>query len=193
MGRDDLLPPPLFARVSPPQHDARVNNTVVVAVIVGLLAGFVPLDYRADLVSIGTLVAFCVVSLGVIILRRRELRPVAGFRVPGYRHPRRWPSWPAATSWPACTGTPGWPSPAGWRRCWSSLLGPPPQCSQPQHSQQQCSQPWGSQPRGPYQRCSQPEPTTMRVNSDRRRRYLAERAAPPLHPTAATAPTWGVR
>lgn len=82
MGRDGLLPP-LFARVNP-RSMTPVNNTVVVAVIVGLLAGFVPLDYLADLVSIGTLVAFCVVSLGVIILRRREPDLPRGFRVPGY-------------------------------------------------------------------------------------------------------------
>ena len=41
-----------------------VTNTVVVAVVVSLLAGFVPLDKLADLVSIGTLTAFIVVSIG---------------------------------------------------------------------------------------------------------------------------------
>jgi len=42
------------------------------------------LDYLADMVSIGTLTAFIVVSIGVIILRRREPDLPRGFKVPGY-------------------------------------------------------------------------------------------------------------
>jgi amino acid transporter len=61
-----------------------VNNTIVVAIIVSILAGFVPLDKLADMVSIGTLTAFIVVSLGVIILRRREPDLPRGFKVPLY-------------------------------------------------------------------------------------------------------------
>lgn len=82
MGRDGLLPA-LFAKVNP-RSMTPVNNTVVVAVVVAILAGFVPLDYLADLVSIGTLTAFVVVSLGVILLRRREPDLPRGFRVPAY-------------------------------------------------------------------------------------------------------------
>ena len=61
-----------------------VNNTVIVAVIISILAGVVPLDYLADMVSIGTLVAFIVVSVGVIILRVREPDLPRGFKVPLY-------------------------------------------------------------------------------------------------------------
>jgi amino acid transporter len=61
-----------------------VGNTVIVAVIVSILAGVVPLDKLADMVSIGTLVAFMIVSLGVIILRVREPDLPRGFKVPGY-------------------------------------------------------------------------------------------------------------
>lgn len=82
MGRDGLLPS-LFAKVNP-RSMTPVNNTVIVAVVVALLAGFVPLDYLADLVSIGTLTAFVVVSVGVILLRIREPDLPRGFRVPGY-------------------------------------------------------------------------------------------------------------
>jgi hypothetical protein len=82
MGRDGLLPP-LFARVDP-RTQTPVNNTIIVAVIISLLAGFVPLGYLADMVSIGTLVAFIVVSIGVIILRRREPDLPRGFKVPLY-------------------------------------------------------------------------------------------------------------
>lgn len=59
-------------------------NTIIVAVVVSLLAGLVPLDGLADLVSIGTLAAFTVVAIAVIVLRRREPDLPRSFRVPGY-------------------------------------------------------------------------------------------------------------
>jgi amino acid transporter len=70
MGRDGMLPH-LFARVSP-RTQTPVNNTIIVAIVVAILAAILPLDYLTDVVSIGTLTAFIVVSLGVIILRYRE-------------------------------------------------------------------------------------------------------------------------
>jgi APA family basic amino acid/polyamine antiporter len=82
MGRDGLLPS-TFAKVNP-RSMTPVHNTVIVAVVVAVLAGFVPLDYLADMVSIGTLVAFIVVAVAVILLRVREPDLPRGFRVPGY-------------------------------------------------------------------------------------------------------------
>jgi APA family basic amino acid/polyamine antiporter len=61
-----------------------VNNTIVVAVAVGLLAGLLPINFLAEMTSIGTLVAFLVVSIGVIVLRRTAPDLPRGFRVPGY-------------------------------------------------------------------------------------------------------------
>jgi basic amino acid/polyamine antiporter, APA family len=82
MGRDGLLPS-MFAKVNP-RSMTPVNNTIIVAIVVSILAGFVPLDKLADMVSIGTLTAFIVVSIGVIILRRREPDLPRGFKVPLY-------------------------------------------------------------------------------------------------------------
>ena len=82
MDRDGLLPS-VFAKVSP-RTMTPVNNTVIVGVVVGILAGFLPLDYLADMVSIGTLTAFIVVSIGVIVLRVREPDLPRGFKVPLY-------------------------------------------------------------------------------------------------------------
>jgi APA family basic amino acid/polyamine antiporter len=82
MGRDGLLPS-MFAKVNP-RSMTPVTNTIIVAVVVAILAGFVPLDYLLDMVSIGTLVAFIVVSVGVIILRVREPDLPRGFKVPLY-------------------------------------------------------------------------------------------------------------
>jgi APA family basic amino acid/polyamine antiporter len=82
MSRDGMIPA-LFSRVDP-RTLTPVQGTVTVAVFVGLLAGFVPLDFLIDLTSMGTLVAFTVVSIGVVILRRTAPDLPRGFRVPGY-------------------------------------------------------------------------------------------------------------
>jgi APA family basic amino acid/polyamine antiporter len=82
IGRDGMLPR-FFQQVNA-RTRTPVNNTIVVAVAVGLLAGFLPINFLAEMTSIGTLVAFLVVSIGVIILRRTEPDLPRGFRVPGY-------------------------------------------------------------------------------------------------------------
>ncbi|ORA83276.1 amino acid permease [Mycobacterium malmoense] len=111
MGRDGLLPAQ-FAAVSP-RTMTPVNNTVIVAVAASLLAALVPLEKLADLVSIGTLIAFIVVSVGVIVLRVREPELPRAFRVPGYPvtpicsvlacgyilSGQRWYTWAAFAGW----------------------------------------------------------------------------------------------
>ena len=82
MGRDGMLPP-VFRRISP-RTGTPVANTVIVGAFIAVLAAVVPLDKLMDLTSMGTLVAFAVVSVGVIVLRRREPDLDRGFRVPGY-------------------------------------------------------------------------------------------------------------
>lgn len=81
MSRDHLLPPPL-ARVHP-RFGTPWVITVVVAGAVALLAGFVPLSALSELVSIGTLFAFVVVCLGVLVLRRTRPDLPRAFRTPG--------------------------------------------------------------------------------------------------------------
>jgi APA family basic amino acid/polyamine antiporter len=49
---------------------------------VGIPAGLVDIGDAADLTNIGTLFAFVLVSVGVIMLRRREPERRRGFRVP---------------------------------------------------------------------------------------------------------------
>src|ERR1700733_5326102 len=82
MGRDGLLPS-RFAAVNA-RTMTPVNNTVIVAIVAAILSGFIPLDKLADMVSIGTLTAFIIVSVGVIILRVREPDLPRAFKVPGY-------------------------------------------------------------------------------------------------------------
>jgi basic amino acid/polyamine antiporter, APA family len=82
MGRDGMVPP-FFHRLNP-RTLTPVPATIVVAVVVGLLAGLLPIDFLAEMTSIGTLTAFLIVSVGVIVLRRRAPDLPRGFRVPGY-------------------------------------------------------------------------------------------------------------
>jgi basic amino acid/polyamine antiporter, APA family len=82
MGRDGMIPP-LFHKVNP-RTLTPVPATIIVAVVVSLLAGLVPINFLAEMTSIGTLVAFLVVSVGVIVLRRTAPDLPRGFKVPGY-------------------------------------------------------------------------------------------------------------
>ena len=80
MGRDKLLPPSL-AKVHP-KWGTPYRFTIGTTLVVALLAGFLPLTALADLVSIGTLFAFIIVSLSVPVLRRKRPDVHRPFRVP---------------------------------------------------------------------------------------------------------------
>ena len=82
MGRDGMVPP-LFHRLNP-RTLTPVPTTIIVALAVSLLAGVLPIDFLAEMTSIGTLVAFLVVSVGVMVLRRTAPDLPRGFRVPLY-------------------------------------------------------------------------------------------------------------
>jgi basic amino acid/polyamine antiporter, APA family len=82
MGRDGMVPP-LFHKVNP-RTLTPVPATIICAVVISLLAGVLPIDFLAEMTSIGTLVAFLVVSIGVIVLRRTQPDLPRGFKVPGY-------------------------------------------------------------------------------------------------------------
>lgn len=81
ISRDGLIPG-AFHRVST-RTLAPVKNTFIVCVLVGLVAGFVDSAFLWDMVSMGTLVAFAVVSAAVPVLRRKGIGANSiGFRVP---------------------------------------------------------------------------------------------------------------
>jgi amino acid transporter len=82
MARDGMIPP-LFHKVSP-RTLVPVHSTVIVAVVVGILAGVIPISFLAEMTSIGTLVAFIVVSIGVMVLRNTQPDLPRGFKVPLY-------------------------------------------------------------------------------------------------------------
>lgn len=80
MSRDGLLPR-IFSRVHP-KFGTPYRSTILLGVVVAVLAGFTSIDVLAELVNIGTLFAFVVVALGVIILRRTRPDLPRSFRVP---------------------------------------------------------------------------------------------------------------
>jgi APA family basic amino acid/polyamine antiporter len=82
MSRDGMIPQ-FFHRLNP-RTLTPVPATIAVALVISLLAGLVPIDFLAEMTSIGTLVAFLVVSIGVIVLRQTAPDLPRGFRVPGY-------------------------------------------------------------------------------------------------------------
>lgn len=81
ISKDGLIPE-TFQKVNP-QTKAPVNNTLIVCLVVGIVAGLVDATFLWDMVSMGTLVAFILVSAAVPVLRRKGIgADRAGFRVP---------------------------------------------------------------------------------------------------------------
>jgi len=86
MSRDNLLP----AGVSKvhPKFRTPYITTMITCLIVSVVAGFVPINILGEMTSIGTLFAFVVVSIAVIILRVKRPEARRPFRVPlGYTIP----------------------------------------------------------------------------------------------------------
>jgi APA family basic amino acid/polyamine antiporter len=81
MSRDGLLPR-LFGRVHP-RFRTPATATWIAGFLVGVPAGFLDIGTLSDLSNIGTLFAFVLVSIGVIILRYRDPGRHRGFRAPG--------------------------------------------------------------------------------------------------------------
>jgi basic amino acid/polyamine antiporter, APA family len=80
MGRDGLLPK-AFTRVNP-RTQTPVTNTIIVTAVIAVLAAFIPLGQLAEATSIGTLIAFAIVNVGVIALRRTSPDLPRSFHVP---------------------------------------------------------------------------------------------------------------
>ena len=80
MSRDRLLPGRLAA--IHPRYGTPWVISLVTGVVVALIATFVPLSTLADMVNIGTLFAFVLVSIGVLVLRRTQPELPRAFRTP---------------------------------------------------------------------------------------------------------------
>ena len=70
-----------------------MRTTLLTGVAVALISTFVPLTELAELVNIGTLFAFVLVAIGVLVLRRTRPDLERAFRCPGRAgRARSWPS-----------------------------------------------------------------------------------------------------
>jgi basic amino acid/polyamine antiporter, APA family len=81
MSRDGLLPK-LFSRVHP-RFRTPATATWIAGFLVGIPGGILDIGTLSDLSNIGTLFAFVLVSIGVIILRYKQPERRRGFRAPG--------------------------------------------------------------------------------------------------------------
>ncbi len=80
IARDGMLPP-VFAKVHPRFRTPHVT-TILTGVAVGVFAMFMSIDEMVDLTNIGTLFAFVLVCVGIIILRYKEPNRPRPFKVP---------------------------------------------------------------------------------------------------------------
>jgi len=81
MSRDGLLPP-VFRAVHP-RYRTPHYSTMITGSVVALAAGLLPIGVLSVLTSMGTLLAFAIVCVGVIVLRRTNPELERPFRTPG--------------------------------------------------------------------------------------------------------------
>jgi basic amino acid/polyamine antiporter, APA family len=81
MARDGLLPP-VFKKIHPKFKTPHIT-TMVTGVAVAITAGLFPIGVLGHMVSIGTLLAFAIVCVGVLVLRYKQPQLDRPFRVPG--------------------------------------------------------------------------------------------------------------
>src|SRR6266545_4082247 len=80
MSRDGLLPP--FINRVHPKFQTPYLTSIVTGVVVAFFAAILPIRDAASLVSIGTLLAFVIVSIGILVLRVREPNLPRVFKTP---------------------------------------------------------------------------------------------------------------
>jgi APA family basic amino acid/polyamine antiporter len=80
MANDGLLPP--FAKKIHPKYRTPHVTSIITGVVVAIAAGFTPIGALGELVSIGTLMAFVIVSLGIIFMRKNQPNLERPFKTP---------------------------------------------------------------------------------------------------------------
>lgn len=82
MARDGFLPENTFGAVHP-KFRTPWKSTIITGIAVGTMSALLPLDILADLVNIGTLLAFVIVCIAVLIMRNTHPDADRPFRCPG--------------------------------------------------------------------------------------------------------------
>jgi APA family basic amino acid/polyamine antiporter len=81
MARDGLIPPSFFGAVHE-RFRTPWKSTILTGIFVAILAAFLPLRILAELVNIGTLLAFVIVCGAVLIMRKKHPEAERPFKVP---------------------------------------------------------------------------------------------------------------
>src|SRR6266853_1636654 len=112
---DDGLLPPFMSRCHPRFKTPHVS-TLVTGVFAALIAAVFPLELLADLISMGILLAFAVVCLGVLVLRHTRPDAYRPFRVP-------WAPVTCVLGTVVCLGMTAFLSAATWKRLviWTAI------------------------------------------------------------------------
>ncbi|RAJ06577.1 amino acid/polyamine/organocation transporter (APC superfamily) [Chitinophaga skermanii] len=80
MSKDGLLPK-IFSQLHPTFNTPSKSN-MVLCIFISLFAGLVPISVVGEMTSIGTLLAFVMVCLGVLILRKQQPNTPRPFKTP---------------------------------------------------------------------------------------------------------------
>jgi APA family basic amino acid/polyamine antiporter len=83
MARDKLIPASFFGAIHE-KFRTPWKSTILTGIFVGIMASFLPLRILAELVNIGTLLAFIIVCSAVLIMRRRHPELHRPFTAPLY-------------------------------------------------------------------------------------------------------------
>lgn len=80
MSKDGLLPK-IFSELHP-KFNTPYKSNIVLCIFISLFAGLVPISVVGEMTSIGTLLAFVMVCLGILILRKKEPNLERPFKTP---------------------------------------------------------------------------------------------------------------
>jgi APA family basic amino acid/polyamine antiporter len=80
MSKDGLLPP-VFSKIHPKYKTPYISQ-LITGLVAFILAGILPINILGELVSIGTLLAFVIVCVGIIVLRKQKPDLARSFKTP---------------------------------------------------------------------------------------------------------------
>ncbi len=82
MANDGLLPRKFFAAIHPKFHTP-YKNTILVGLLAAIVGSVTPIDDIGKMVNIGTLLAFVIVCISIMVLRKTNPNQARPFRTPG--------------------------------------------------------------------------------------------------------------
>jgi APA family basic amino acid/polyamine antiporter len=81
MSKDGLLPPKIFGKIHP-KYKTPYISTILVGLVVSIVAAVTPIDKVSEMCSMGTLLAFSMISIAVVVLRVKQPNLERPFKTP---------------------------------------------------------------------------------------------------------------